>query len=96
MTTPSISTVVQKILGEHRLLTLLNGDVYRWERQWRPVVPMLLELWALEADDPEATTIARRQEIVAYLKLKTIDIDPNIQHGDLDDLQEQRPVHDDG
>jgi hypothetical protein len=94
---PSISEVGERILKEHRLLTLLSGETYRHERgQWRPVVPMLLEYWTMMADDPQASTIARRQEIIAYVKLKSLDPDPDIQHADIGELESLRHVVDPG
>lgn len=91
----SISEVGDRILKEHRLMTLLNGETYRHEGgQWRPVVPMLLEYWTMLADDPALTTIARRQEIAAYVKLKSLDRDPDIQHADVSELESLRHVAD--
>jgi hypothetical protein len=55
---------------------------------------MLLESWAMQADEAAASTIARRQEIVAYVKLKSLDPDPNIQHADVGELEEMRHVVD--
>lgn len=91
MAAASVSEVGDRILREHRLMTLLNGETYRHEKgQWRPVVPMLLEYWTMLADDPAASTIARRQEIAAYVRLRSLDPDPDIQHADVSELDSLR------
>ncbi len=45
----------------------------------------------LQADDPGHSSIARRQEIVAYVRLKSLDLDPDLQHADIGELGTLRP-----